>query len=127
MGGGSGLAPLMAMIRLRAAVGSDAETRQLLSSRSWEDVLYRVELEGLARDGLTVVHTLTASRPPGWSGYAGRVDADMLAEIGPAPAARPDVFVCGPTPFVEAVAEALVTLGHEPRRIRTERFGPTGE
>jgi ferredoxin-NADP reductase len=127
VGGGSGLAPLMAMIRLRAAVGSDAETRQLLSSRSWEDVLYRAELERLAGRGLTVVHTFTASRPPGWSGYAGRVDADMLAEIGPGPAARPDVFVCGPTPSVEAVAETLVTLGHEPQRIKTERFGPTGD
>ena len=73
-----------------------------------------------------MVHTLTASRPPGWSGYARRVDADMLSEVGPGPAAQPHVFVCGPTPFVEAVAEALVTLGHEPRRIKTERFGPTG-
>ena len=127
MGGGSGLTPLMAMIRLRAAAGSDAETRLLASSRSWEDILYRAELERLAGDGLTVVHTLTASRPSGWTGYARRVDADMLAEIGPGPAARPRVFVCGPTPFVEIVAEALVALGHEPQRIKTERFGPTGD
>ena len=125
--GGSGLAPLMAMIRLRAAVGSDAETRLLVSSRTREEILYRAELERLAGDGLSVVHTLTASRPPGWSGYARRVDADMLAEVGPSPAAQPRAFVCGPTPFVEAVAEALVTLGHEPRRIKTERFGPTGD
>jgi ferredoxin-NADP reductase len=125
--GGSGLAPLMAMIRLRAAVGSDAETRLLVSSRSWEDILFRGELERLAGSGLTVVHTLTAFRPPGWTGYARRVDADMLAEVGPEPAAQPRAFVCGPTPFVEAVAEALVTLGHEPRRIKTERFGPTGD
>ena len=126
VGGGSGLAPLMAMIRLRAAVGSDAEARLLVSSRSWEDILYRAELERLAGNGLTVLHTLTASRPPGWTGYVRRVDPDMLAEIGPGPDARPHVFVCGPTPFVEAVAEALVTLGHDPRRIKTERFGPTG-
>jgi ferredoxin-NADP reductase len=125
--GGSGIAPLMAMIRLRAAVSSVAETRLLASSRSQEDIIYRAELERLAGGGLTVVHTLTASRPPGWSGYARRVDADMLAEVGPDPAERPHVFVCGPTPFVEAVAEALVTLGHEPQRIKTERFGPTGE
>jgi ferredoxin-NADP reductase len=125
--GGSGLAPLMAMIRLRDAVGSGVETTLLASSRSWEDILFRAELERLAGSGLTVVHTLTASQPPGWSGYARRVDADMLAEIGPGPAARPRVFVCGPTQFVETVAEALVTLGHEPQRIRTERFGPTGE
>ena len=127
VGGGSGLAPLMAMIRLRAAVGSGVETELLASSRSWEDVLFRADLERLAGDGLTVVHTLTASRPSGWIGYARRVDADMLAEIGPGPAARPRVFVCGPTQFVEAVAEALVTLGHEPQRIKTERFGPTGD
>jgi ferredoxin-NADP reductase len=125
--GGSGIAPLMAMIRLRAAVGSDAETRLLASSRSREDIVYRAELDRLADGGLTVVHTLTASRPPGWSGYARRVDAHMLAEVGPSPAARPHVFVCGPTPFVEAVAEALVSLGHEPQRIKTERFGPTGD
>jgi ferredoxin-NADP reductase len=125
--GGSGIAPLMAMIRLRAAVGSDAEIRLLASSRSWEDIVYREELERLAGDGLTVVHTLTASRPSGWTGYARRVDADMLADIGPSPAAQPHAFVCGPTPFVEAVAEALVTLGHEPRRVKTERFGPTGD
>ena len=125
--GGSGIAPLMAMIRLRAAVGSDAEIRLLASSRSWEDIVYREELERLAGDGLTVVHTLTASRPSGWTGYARRVDADMLADIGPSPAAQPHAFICGPTPFVEAVAEALVTLGHEPRRIKTERFGPTGD
>ena len=124
--GGSGLAPLMAMVRLRAAVGSDTEVRLLVSSRSWEDVLFRAELERLAGDGLVVAHTLTASRPTGWTGYARRVDTEMLAEFGYAPAARPRVFVCGPTPFVEAAAEALVTLGHEPQRIRTERFGPTG-
>jgi ferredoxin-NADP reductase len=117
----------MAMIRLRAAVGSDADTRLLVSSRSWDDVIYRAELERLAGGGLTVVYTLTASRPPGWAGYARRVDAAMLAEVGPSPAEQPRVYVCGPTPFVEAVAEALVTLGHEPARIKTERFGPTGD
>jgi ferredoxin-NADP reductase len=125
--GGSGIAPLMAMIRLRAAVGSDADTRLLASSRSWDDIIYRAELERLAGGGLTVVHTLTASRPPGWDGYARRVDAAMLAEVGPSPDEQPRVYVCGPTPFVEAVAEALVTLGHEPARIKTERFGPTGD
>jgi ferredoxin-NADP reductase len=124
--GGSGVVPLMAMIRLRAAAGSDAEMRLLLSSRSWDDVIYRDELERLEGDGLRVVHTLTRSQPRGWSGYARRVDAGMLAEVGPGPAERPHVYVCGPTPFVEAVAGALVGLGHEPLRIKTERFGPTG-
>jgi ferredoxin-NADP reductase len=125
--GGSGVAPLMAMIRLRAAVGSNTDTRLLSSSRSWDDIIYRAELDRLGGNGLTVVHTLTGSQPPGWTGYGRRVDADMLAEVGPGPAERPLVYVCGPTPFVEAVAEALVHLGHNPRGIKTERFGPTGD
>ena len=124
--GGAGVSPLMAMIRTRAAAGSDAEMRLLYSSRSWDEVIYRAELERLAGDGLAVVHTLTRSRPPDWTGYAGRVDGAMLAEVGPAPAERPQAYVCGPTPFVEAVADSLVQLGHEPHRIKTERFGPTG-
>jgi ferredoxin-NADP reductase len=126
VGGGSGVVPLMAMLRTRAAVGSDAEMRLLLSWRTWDDVIYRDELEH-AREGVTVVHTLTRAQPPGWSGYARRVDAELLREVGPGPEARPLVYVCGPTPFVEAVAEALVQLGHEPQRIKTERFGPTGD
>jgi ferredoxin-NADP reductase len=72
------------------------------------------------------VHTLTRSQPDGWTGYSRRVDAEMLAEVGPSPPERPHVYVCGPTPFVEAVAESLVQLGHEPHRVKTERFGPTG-
>ena len=125
-GGGSGVVPLMAMVRLRAATGRDAEMRLLLSSRGWDDVIYRDELERLNGDGLTVVHALTRSQPPGWTGFARRVDAEMLAEVGPGPAERPQVYVCGPTPFVETVAEALVQLGHDPRQVKTERFGPTG-
>jgi ferredoxin-NADP reductase len=124
--GGSGVAPLMAMIRLRAAAGSNADMRLLSSSRSWDDIIYRAELDRLNGNGLTVVHTLTGSQPPGWTGYGRRVDADMLAEVGPGPAEQPLVYVCGPTPFVEAAAEALVDLGHNPRTIKTERFGPTG-
>ncbi len=126
VGGGSGVVPLMAMIRLRSAAGSDVDTRLLFSSRGWEDVIYRDELEQLEGDDLRVAHTLTRSQPRGWTGYARRVDAQMLAHVGPAPAERPRVYVCGPTPFVEAVAEALVQLGHDPQAIKTERFGPTG-
>jgi ferredoxin-NADP reductase len=124
--GGSGIAPLMAMIRLRAAAGSDVDTRLLFSSRGWDDIIYRDELERLNGNGLTVVHTLTSSQPPGWTGYARLVDAAMLAEVGPSPAERPRVYVCGPTPFAQAVTEALVHLGHDPQGIKTERFGPTG-
>ena len=126
VGGGSGVVPLMAMIRERAAAGSEVDMRLLLSSRTWDDVIYQDEVERLAGVGLTVVQTLTRSQPPGWNGYARRVDAEMLAEVGPGPDERPHVYVCGPTPFVEAVAEALVGLGHEPQEIKTERFGPTG-
>jgi ferredoxin-NADP reductase len=124
--GGSGVVPLMAMIRARDAAGSDVDTRLVFSSRGWDDVIYRDELERLGGDGLAVVHTLTRSQPPGWTGYARRVDTGMLAEVGPGQAERPHIYVCGPTPFVEAVAEALVQLGYEPSRVKTERFGPTG-
>jgi ferredoxin-NADP reductase len=126
--GGSGLVPLMAMLRHRAAAGSMADTRLLLSAREWEAVLYRDELGRLASaaGGLGITYTLTRAQPTGWSGYARRVDADMLATVGPAAAATPRVFVCGPTPFVESVADALVGLGHTANAIHTERFGPTG-
>jgi ferredoxin-NADP reductase len=126
VGGGSGVVPLMAMIRARAAAGSTTDTRLLFSSRGWDDVIYRDELERLSGRGLRVVHTLTRSQPPTWAGYARRVDEEMLAELGPGPAERPRIYVCGSTPFVEAVAKALVQLGHEPQRVKTERFGATG-
>jgi ferredoxin-NADP reductase len=124
--GGSGIAPLMAMIRSRAAAGSHVDTRLVFSSRGWDDIIYRDELERLNGNGLTVAHTLTSSQPPGWTGYACLIDAEMLAEVGPSPTERPRVYVCGPTPFAEAVTEALVHLGHAPQEIKTERFGPTG-
>ncbi len=128
VGGGSGVVPLMAMIRHRAAVGSDVPVRLLYSSRSYEEIIYRKELENLAaRDGsLEVIHTLTRSRPQGWSGYDRRIDAEMLTEVGPPTGERPLIFVCGPTPLVEAAASALVKLGHDPTRVKTERFGATG-
>jgi ferredoxin-NADP reductase len=124
--GGSGIVPLMAMIRHRAVAGSDADTRLLFSSRSWDDIIYREELGRLSGNGLTVVHTLTRMQPPDWTGYARRVGGEMLAEVGPGPDERPLAYVCGPTPFVESVATGLVQLGHEPHRVKTERFGATG-
>jgi ferredoxin-NADP reductase len=128
VGGGSGVVPLMAMIRHRGAVGSDVPTRLLYSSRSYEEIIYREELEDLAaRDGsLEVTHTLTRTRPEGWSGYDRRIDAEMLAEVGWPPDESPLAFVCGPTPFVEAVGTVLVGLGHGPAQVKTERFGATG-
>ena len=126
--GGSGVVPLMAMIRHRAAAGSGVPTRLLLSSRSYEEIIYREELDDLAaRDGtLDVFHTLTRSRPEGWEGYDRRIDARMLSEVAWPPEASALASVCGPTPLVEAAATALVGLGHDPARVRTERFGATG-
>ena len=126
VGGGSGVVPLMAMARERTASASSVPTRMLYSARSLDEIVYRRELDerAAAGDGLDVVYTLTRERPAEWSGYSRRVDAAMLEEVAPTNLAL--TFVCGPTPFVEAVAEALVVLGHEPSRIKTERFGPTG-
>jgi ferredoxin-NADP reductase len=126
IGGGSGLVPLMAMLRHRQAIGSKDDARLLLSSRTLDDVLYRSELDGL-RDSVEVKITLTRSQPPpGWDGFTGRIDHDMLVALGPEPALRPDIYVCGPTPFVEQAARLLVEIGHEPAKVYTERFGPTG-
>ncbi len=126
--GGSGICPLMAMIRHRAARVSRVPTRLLYSSRSLEDVIYKRELNRLSAraDGLEVFHTLTRGQPSDWNGYARRIDSDMLAEVGFPIEQRPLCMVCGPTPMVEAVANALIGLGHPPDRVKTERFGPTG-
>ena len=126
--GGSGIAPLRAMIRHRAAAHSDAPVRLLYSSRSREETIYAQELESLAAENgaLEVFHTLTRSQPVGWTGYSRRIDREMLEEISPSPEERPLAFVCGPTPLVEAAATALVELGHGPARVKTERFGATG-
>jgi ferredoxin-NADP reductase len=126
IGGGSGLVPLRAMLRHRAAAGSDADARLLVSARGLEDVLYREELARLAEAGVIGRITLTRKAPAGWTGWSRRVDADMLRALGPDVGARPRTFVCGPTSFVEHVADLLVELGHDPADVHTERFGPTG-
>ncbi len=127
--GGSGIVPLMAMLRHRAAAGNSVPTRLLYSSRSLEDVIYRDELERFVKSStmLEVVHILTRAQPPGWTGYARRIDTQMLREVAWPVGQHPLAFICGPTPFVETAAASLVTLGYEPARIKTERFGPTGE
>jgi ferredoxin-NADP reductase len=125
--GGSGLVPLMAMLRHRATRSSIVDTRLLLSVRSVDDVLYRDELLSLgAGDGLHVHETFTREPPADWRGFARRIDAEMLREVGPSPAERPRIFICGPTAFVERAADLLVELGHDPAAIHAERFGPTG-
>jgi ferredoxin-NADP reductase len=127
--GGSGIVPLMAMLRHRAAVGSTIPTRLLYSSRSLEEVIYRDELDQLVKSStmLEVVQTLTRAHPPGWTGYQRRIDAQMLREVAWPLEHHPLMYLCGPTPFVETAAASLVALGFEPARIKTERFGPTGE
>jgi len=126
--GGSGIAPLMAMLRARLQARSDVPARMLLSWRSGEDVIYADELNAVARDatGIEVTHTFTRSAPDGWTGRTGRLDREALAELAWTPSERPLAYVCGPTGLVEAVASALVELGHDPARVLTERFGPTG-
>jgi ferredoxin-NADP reductase len=121
--GGSGVVPLAAMARQRARVGSDAPMRLLYSSRSWEEVIYRDELETL---GVEVAYTLTREQPPGWKGYARRIDDQLLGEVMFPVAESPRVYVCGSTHFVDAAADGLVRLGYDPSWIRTERFGATG-
>jgi ferredoxin-NADP reductase len=126
--GGSGVVPLMAMIRHRAAAKSDVPARLLYSSRSYEEIIYRGELDSLTAvaQSFEVVHTLTRAQPSGWTGYRRRIDHEMLREIAWPAEKRPIAFICGPTRLVESVATALVELGHEAGRIKTERFGPTG-
>ena len=126
--GGSGIAPLMAMIRHHKAAGSETPVRLLFSSRSYDEIIFREELQSLAAedDTLEVTHTLTRSTPPDWTGYDRRIDEEMLGDVSFSPEERPLAFVCGPTPLVEAVSTALVGLGHDPTRVKTERFGPTG-
>ncbi|HEY2072226.1 MAG TPA: ferredoxin reductase, partial [Gaiellaceae bacterium] len=117
VGGGSGVVPLRAMLRHHRAVASDVPARLVYSARTQADLIYRAELE----DFDTVI-TLTREQ---WNGRTGRVGRDLLAEVAWPPAEKPLVYVCGPTGFVEGVADALVALGHDATRIRTERFGPT--
>jgi ferredoxin-NADP reductase len=120
--GGSGVAPLRAMLRHRRRSGSTTPTKLLYSARSLTDVIYREELLGLSLDS-EIVLTLTREQPANWNGYSRRVDVDLLREIAWPPTADPLAFVCGPTGFVEAVAAALVDLGYDSARVRTERFG----
>jgi len=127
IGGGSGVAPLMAMLRERVRTGSDVPVRYLSSARSFNDLIYRLELESISAETeeVEVLHTLTRIQPHNWTGLTGRVNRTVLAKhVWPA-FTRPLCYVCGPTGFVETVASTLVALGHQPGRIKTERFGPT--
>jgi len=126
--GGSGIVPLMAMIRHHAAAGSTANVRLLYSSHSLDDVIYRDELANLSAGGvrLQVSHTLTRSQPVGWEGYSRRIDGEMVAEVAWPRKNSPAVFICGPTAFVETAAGLLLESGYDASWIKTERFGATG-
>ena len=126
--GGSGVVPLMAMLRARARAGLRNPARLLFSSRHLEEVIYRSELDELAAagDGFAVAHTLTRSRPDGWTGYDRRIDEAMIGEVLAPLGSGARCFICGPTALVEVAANALVRLGLPAERVRTERFGPTG-
>jgi len=124
--GGSGIVPLMSMIRHRQARHSDIPLTLLYSVRAPQDVIYRAELDRLAPDGVTIAYTFTREQPEDWTGFARRIDRDLLREEAPPLNTRPLVYVCGPTPFVETAAGLLVELGYDAGRIYTERFGATG-
>jgi ferredoxin-NADP reductase len=123
--GGSGVVPFRSILRHRSQLNSSVEARLLYSARSYQDLIYRTELDQY-HGGVELVYTLTRQQPAGWTGRAGRVDEAMLAEVAWPVGTEPLAFVCGPTPFVEAVAEGLVRLGYPPRRVKTERFGGIG-
>ena len=128
---GSGIVPLMAMLRHHARALPEAResvpVRLLYSARTNEDVIYREELDRLsASSNIRVDVALTRTAPADWQGYRRRIDRAMLEEVSWPPSLMPRVFVCGPTPLVESVATMLVELGHDPAQVRTERFGPTG-
>jgi ferredoxin-NADP reductase len=126
--GGSGVVPLMAMARHRAAIRATVPTRLLYSVRSRDDIIYGDELKRLddRMDGFEALYTLTREKPEGWTGYTRRIDAAMVREVAGPLGKSAQAYVCGPTALVEAVAETLVGIGFHPADVRTERFGPTG-
>jgi ferredoxin-NADP reductase len=126
--GGSGVVPLMSMLRHRAVAGKEIPTHLLYSSRTFEDIIYFTELERLqgVKNGPKVFHTLTRTQPEGWKGYTRRIDRQMLGEVAKPLGGSVQVFICGPTLLVESAADELVGLGIPAAQIRTERFGPSG-
>ncbi len=126
--GGSGIVPLMAMIRHRANWGNKVPTKLLYSSSYHDEIIYREELDRISANdsSLRVIHTLTRRQPQNWQSYARRIDRAMLADTAWRPAEKPRAFTSGPTTLVETVANYLQELGYEPECIKTERFGPTG-
>jgi ferredoxin-NADP reductase len=124
LAGGSGIVPLMAMLRHRSAARSPVPTRLLYSARGLDDVIYRDELDRLAvYEEVDLRYAFTREWPEGWKGHRGRVDEALLRDVAWAPERGPRAFVCGPTGFVETIANGLVSVGYPPDRVKTERFG----
>jgi ferredoxin-NADP reductase len=127
IGGGSGIVPLMAMIRTHVLSGSTVPVNLLYSVRRPDLVIYHDELTKLVEMGaLSLTYAYTRETPSGWRIRPGRVDAALLAASTWPPGEHPDVYVCGPTGFVEAVNDLLLAAGHVVGELKTERFGPTG-
>ncbi len=127
LGGGSGVVPFRSILRHHVAIDGVVPARLLYSTRSWEEVIYRDELTSLAGDDrIDVAFTLTRAWPEDWQGHRGRIDRELLQAVCWAPSEQPLIYICGPSAFVETGAAALVEIGHDPGRIRTERFGPSG-
>ena len=124
--GGSGIVPLMAMLRHHARCASTLGAHLLYSARTRDDLIYMKELETLSSVNVKITFTLTREVPREWNGLTRRIDAEMLAGVGWSTSVKPRVFVCGPTSLVESVASTLVNLGHDAALVKTERFGPTG-
>ncbi|HEY2507886.1 MAG TPA: ferredoxin reductase [Streptosporangiaceae bacterium] len=128
LAGGSGIVPLRSILRHRDQTGNGVPVSLLYSARSLPDVIYRAEIDRYAANAdVEVTYTLTRQSPPGWTGHTGRVDRQLLTELAWPASAGPLAFVCGPTAFVETVAELLVNLGYPAQRVKTERFGGMGE
>jgi ferredoxin-NADP reductase len=126
--GGAGVTPLMAMLRHRDKAPRRVPALLIYSARSLADVIYRDELDDMARrdDSLNVIYALTREEPEGWQGHRGRIDKTFLAATCFPALQRPAIYVCGPTSFVESVSISLVELGFDALDIKTERFGPSG-
>jgi ferredoxin-NADP reductase len=128
LAGGTGITPLMSMLRHRHGLLSRPPALLIYSARSWEDIVYRDELEAMMRhdSSLRIVYALTRQQPKDWTGHRGRINKGLLSANWFPPAHNPTIYVCGPTTFVETAASLLVELGFDPRSIKTERFGPSG-
>ena len=128
IGGGSGIVPLMSMLRHRRNRKSDAAATLLYSARTGQDIIYCAELDALRQGdpNLQIIQTLTREPASVWPGHRGRIGQELISQNSPPPAANPKIYICGSNGFVETASQALIGLGYDALSIRTERFGPSG-